>query len=252
MRRAASRSRHRCLRSGKRCRADRDAVRQPGGDGGRGDPATNPLDGVVPLSGRDKTRPAWVDRLQRPGLPGRRSGSGRCSAAPPGRPARTGARGGGPRGGGPRGGGPRPPPGAAGSTPAASTRRDARVIEEFFLDRVAVEPGDGAQPPGDGGPGAAAGFQVAGEELDVGADENPTVRRPRPSHQVTARASRMCARCQAPLPSADSARLRGRLDTGDDCAQMYQLCAFVRPRPRQSRAGRRPPAGPRRCRQAGG
>ena len=43
------------------------------------------------------------------------------------------------------------------------------VIEEFLLDGVAVEPGDGAQPPGDGGPGAAAGFQVAGETLDVGA-----------------------------------------------------------------------------------
>jgi hypothetical protein len=42
------------------------------------------------------------------------------------------------------------------------------VVQEFFLDRVAVEPGDGAQPPGDGGPGAAAGFQVAGEALDVG------------------------------------------------------------------------------------
>jgi hypothetical protein len=41
------------------------------------------------------------------------------------------------------------------------------VIEEFFFDRVAVEPRDGAQPPGDGGPGAAAGFQVAGEALDV-------------------------------------------------------------------------------------
>jgi hypothetical protein len=42
-----------------------------------------------------------------------------------------------------------------------------RVIEEFFLDRVPVEPGDGGQPPRDGGPGAAAGLQVAGEELDV-------------------------------------------------------------------------------------
>jgi hypothetical protein len=42
-----------------------------------------------------------------------------------------------------------------------------RVIEEFFLDRVPVEPGDGAQPAGDGGPGAAAGFQIATEELDV-------------------------------------------------------------------------------------
>jgi len=43
------------------------------------------------------------------------------------------------------------------------------VVEEFFLDRVAVEPGDGAQPAGDGGPGAAAGFQVAGEAFNVGA-----------------------------------------------------------------------------------
>ena len=46
--------------------------------------------------------------------------------------------------------------------------RGGRVIEQFFLDRVAVEPGDGAQPPGDGGPGAAAGFQITGEELDAG------------------------------------------------------------------------------------
>ena len=47
--------------------------------------------------------------------------------------------------------------------------RGGRVIEEFFLDRVPVEPGDGAQPAGDGGPGTAAGFQIAAEELDVGA-----------------------------------------------------------------------------------
>jgi hypothetical protein len=39
--------------------------------------------------------------------------------------------------------------------------------EKFFLDRIAVEPGDGAQPTGDRGPGPAAGFQIAGEELDV-------------------------------------------------------------------------------------
>ena len=41
------------------------------------------------------------------------------------------------------------------------------VIEQFLLDGVFVEPGNGAQPAGDGGPGAAAGFQVAGEALDV-------------------------------------------------------------------------------------
>ena len=43
------------------------------------------------------------------------------------------------------------------------------MIEELFLDRVVVEPGDGAQPPGDGGPGPAAGFQVAGETFDADA-----------------------------------------------------------------------------------
>ena len=43
------------------------------------------------------------------------------------------------------------------------------MVEEFFFDGIAVEPGDGAQAPGDGGAGAAAGFQVTGEALDVGA-----------------------------------------------------------------------------------
>ncbi len=43
------------------------------------------------------------------------------------------------------------------------------MVQELFLDGVPVEPGDGAQPAGDGGAGAAAGLQVAGEALDVGA-----------------------------------------------------------------------------------
>jgi hypothetical protein len=38
------------------------------------------------------------------------------------------------------------------------------MLQEFFLDRVLVEPGDGAQPPGDGRPGAAPGFQLPGED----------------------------------------------------------------------------------------
>ena len=42
-----------------------------------------------------------------------------------------------------------------------------RVVEEFFLDGVAVEPGHRAQAAGDRGPGPAAGFEVAGEGLDV-------------------------------------------------------------------------------------
>ena len=44
-----------------------------------------------------------------------------------------------------------------------------RVVQEFFLDGVLVEPGDGAQPPGHGGTRPAVGFQFAGEGLDVGA-----------------------------------------------------------------------------------
>ena len=43
------------------------------------------------------------------------------------------------------------------------------AVQELFLDRVLVEPGDGAQPPGNGGPGPAHRFQVPGEGLDVSA-----------------------------------------------------------------------------------
>ena len=47
--------------------------------------------------------------------------------------------------------------------------RGWRVIQEFFLDGVAVEPGDGAQPAGDRCAGPSLGLQVAGEAFDVGA-----------------------------------------------------------------------------------
>ena len=53
--------------------------------------------------------------------------------------------------------------------PGTADVRGGRVLQELFFDGVLVEPGDGAQPPGDGGAGAAAGFQLAGEGLDVGA-----------------------------------------------------------------------------------
>ena len=53
--------------------------------------------------------------------------------------------------------------------PGATDVGGRGVVEQVFLDGVPVEPGDGAQSPGDGGPGAAAGFQVAGEALDAGA-----------------------------------------------------------------------------------
>ena len=42
------------------------------------------------------------------------------------------------------------------------------MIQEFFLDGVPVEAGDGAQAAGDGGAGPASGLQVPGEALDVG------------------------------------------------------------------------------------
>jgi hypothetical protein len=43
------------------------------------------------------------------------------------------------------------------------------MLKQVFLDGVAVEPGDRAQAAGKYGPGPAAGFQVAGEALDVDA-----------------------------------------------------------------------------------
>ena len=51
--------------------------------------------------------------------------------------------------------------------PGAPDVRGRGVLEELFLDSVFVEPGDGAQPPGDGGPDPALRLQVAGEGLDV-------------------------------------------------------------------------------------
>jgi hypothetical protein len=51
--------------------------------------------------------------------------------------------------------------------PGTADVRCGRVVEEFFLDGVLAEPGDGAQPAGGGGSGAAPGFQFPGEGLDV-------------------------------------------------------------------------------------
>ena len=43
-----------------------------------------------------------------------------------------------------------------------------RMLQKLFLNRVLVEPSDGAQPPGDGGARSPSCFQVAGEAFDVG------------------------------------------------------------------------------------
>jgi hypothetical protein len=53
--------------------------------------------------------------------------------------------------------------------PRPSDVRCRGVIEQFFFDGVLVEPGDRAQPPSNGGPRPAVGFQVASEAIDVGA-----------------------------------------------------------------------------------
>jgi hypothetical protein len=42
------------------------------------------------------------------------------------------------------------------------------VIQEFFLDRVLVEPRDSAQPPGNGRPRPPSCFQVPGKAFDAG------------------------------------------------------------------------------------
>jgi hypothetical protein len=49
------------------------------------------------------------------------------------------------------------------------------VLEELLFGGVAVKAGDGAQPPGDGGAGAATCFQVAGEAFDVGPTDGEQV-----------------------------------------------------------------------------
>ena len=45
--------------------------------------------------------------------------------------------------------------------------RGRGMLQQLFLHRVLVEPGDRAQPPGDGRPGPATGFQIAGEAFDI-------------------------------------------------------------------------------------
>jgi hypothetical protein len=58
--------------------------------------------------------------------------------------------------------------------PRATNVHRGRSLEKSFLLGVAVEAGDGAQPPGGGGASAAAFFEVAGVTLDVrAADREP-------------------------------------------------------------------------------
>ena len=52
--------------------------------------------------------------------------------------------------------------------PGPADVRGRGMLEEFLLDRVFVEPGDGGQSPGNGRAGTAFRLEVAGEGLDVG------------------------------------------------------------------------------------
>ena len=53
--------------------------------------------------------------------------------------------------------------------PRPPDMRGRGVVQELLFDRAPVEPGDGAQPAGDGRAGAASGLEFSGEAFDVGA-----------------------------------------------------------------------------------
>ena len=61
------------------------------------------------------------------------------------------------------------------------------MLQEFFFDGVFVEPGDGAQPPGDGRPGPAPRFKLSGEAFDVGTADGEQVQGagPAPGGELT-------------------------------------------------------------------
>jgi hypothetical protein len=65
--------------------------------------------------------------------------------------------------------------------PWTADMRGRRGAEEFFLDGVFVEPGDGGQPPGDRGAGPAPGFQVPGKGFDLRAADGEQGQRPGPA-----------------------------------------------------------------------
>jgi len=52
--------------------------------------------------------------------------------------------------------------------PRPPDMRGRGMLQKLLLDRVLVEPGDGAQPPGNRRAGPAPDFEVPGEAFDVG------------------------------------------------------------------------------------
>jgi hypothetical protein len=65
--------------------------------------------------------------------------------------------------------------------PRTADMRSWGAGQEFFLDRIPVEPDDGGQPPGDRGAGPAPGFQIPGEALDVGPADGEQCQGPGPA-----------------------------------------------------------------------
>ena len=74
--------------------------------------------------------------------------------------------------------------------PRAADMRGRGVLKEFFPDCVPAEPGDDAQPPGDGGTGTALGPQVPGEDLDVSTPDPEQGQRAGTASAVNCRKSR--------------------------------------------------------------
>ena len=83
--------------------------------------------------------------------------------------------------------------------------RGRRVLEKFLLDGVLVEPRDGAQPPGHGRTGTAAGFQVAGEAFDVSAADGEQVQGAgaAPGSEL-AQVQRVGLSCQPAIPGQEA------------------------------------------------
>jgi hypothetical protein len=56
-----------------------------------------------------------------------------------------------------------------------------RMVEEFLLEGVPIEPRHRGKPAGDGGPGPAAALELPGEGLDVGAADREQRHGPGPA-----------------------------------------------------------------------
>ena len=81
------------------------------------------------------------------------------------------------------------------------------MLQELFFDRVLVEPGDGAQPPGDGRAGPALEFEFPGEGLDVGAADGDSATE-RARHQLAnwRRSRALASRVRPRYPARNPAR----------------------------------------------